>query len=46
MYKPSNTQLSADSYTILKTIRNQVGGEFRANTPFVESAEDAQAYGL
>lgn len=46
MYKPQNTALSADSYTILNTIRNQVGGEFRANTPLVESADDAKAYGL
>lgn len=46
MYKPQNTSLSADSYTILNTIRNQVGGEFRANTPLVEDAESAQAYGL
>lgn len=46
MYKPQNTQLSADSYTILNTIRNQIGGEFRANTPLVEDADSAQAYGL
>ena len=46
MYKPQNTSLSADSYTILNTIRNQIGGEFRANTPLVESQEDAKAYGL
>lgn len=46
MYKPSNTQLSADSYTILNTIRNQVGGEFRANTPLVQNVDDAKAYGL
>ena len=46
MYKPSNTVLSADSYTILNTIREQVGGEFKAHTPLVESADDAKAYGL
>lgn len=46
MYKPQKTQLSADSYAILNTIRNQVGGEFRANTPLVENAADAEAYGL
>lgn len=46
MYKPQNTQLSADSYTILNTIRNQIGGEFRANTPLVEDEDSARAYGL
>ena len=46
MYKPSNTVLSADSYTILNTIREQVGGEFKAATPLVENADDAKAYGL
>lgn len=46
MYTPQNTALSADSYTILNTIRNQVGGEFRAMTPLVENADDAKAYGL
>lgn len=46
MYTPSNTVLSADSYTILNTIREQVGGEFKAHTPLVQSADDAQAYGL
>lgn len=46
MYTPSNTVLSQDSYAILNTIRNQVGGEFRAATPLVETAEDARAYGL
>ena len=46
MYRPTNTELSADSYAILNTIRNQVGGEFRAMTPLVEDAEDLQAYGL
>ena len=46
MYKPSNTVLSADSYTILNTIREQVGGEFKAHTPLVENADDAKAYGL
>lgn len=46
MYKPSNTVLSADSYTILNTIREQVGGEFKAHTPLVESVDDAKAYGL
>lgn len=46
MYKPQKTQLSADSYTILNTIRNEVGGEFRAHTPLVENAGDAEAYGL
>ena len=46
MYKPQNTVLSADSYTILNTIREQVGGEFKAATPLVENAEDAKAYGL
>lgn len=46
MYKPSNTVLSADSYQILNTIREQVGGEFKAATPLVKDAETAQAYGL
>lgn len=46
MYKPSNTTLSASSYQILNTIRNQVGGEFRAMTPLVQNADDAKAYGL
>ena len=46
MYVPQNTELSADSYAILNTIRNQVGGEFRAMTPLVQDAEDAKAYGL
>lgn len=46
MYKPENTALSADSYQILNTIRNQVGGEFRANTPLVENLDDQKAYGL
>lgn len=46
MYTPQNTELSANSYTILNTIRNQIGGEFRANTPLVQNADDAQAYGL
>ena len=46
MYKPQNTVLSADSYTILNTIREQVGGEFKAHTPLVEDAESAKAYGL
>lgn len=46
MYVPQNTELSADSYAILNTIRNQVGGEFRAMTPLVEDADDAKAYGL
>ena len=46
MYKPSNTVLSADSYTILNTIREQVGGEFKAHTPLVEDADSAKAYGL
>lgn len=46
MYKPSNTVLSADSYTILNTIREQIGGEFKAATPLVENADDAKAYGL
>ena len=46
MYRPQNTELSADSYAILNTIRNQVGGEFRAATPLVENADDARAYGL
>ena len=46
MYKPKNTKLSADSYTILNTIREQVGGEFKAATPLVQNAEDAKAYGL
>lgn len=46
MYKPQNTQLSSDSYAILNAIRNSIGGEFRANTPLVASAEDVKAYGL
>lgn len=46
MYKPQNTALSNDSYAILNAIRNSIGGEFRANTPLVESAEDVKAYGL
>ena len=46
MYIPQKTTLSADSYTILNTIREQVGGAFRANTPLVQNASDAQAYGL
>lgn len=46
MYKPKNTTLSANSYTILNTIREQVGGEFKAATPLVQNAEDAKAYGL
>lgn len=46
MYIPQNTTLSADSYTILNTIREQVGGAFRANTPLVANAADAKAYGL
>lgn len=46
MYKPSNTVLSADSYQILNTIREQVGGEFKAATPLVKDADTAQAYGL
>jgi hypothetical protein len=46
MYKPQNTVLSADSYQILNTIRNQIGGEFKAMTPLVETADDAKAYGL
>ena len=46
MYKPQNTQLSNDSYAILNAIRNSIGGEFRANTPLVENADDVKAYGL
>lgn len=46
MYKPQNTTLSSDSYAILNAIRNSIGGEFRANTPLVESADDVKAYGL
>lgn len=46
MYKPQNTVLSADSYKILNTIRDQVGGEFRACTPLVQSADSRKAYGL
>lgn len=46
MYKPQKTTLSADSYQILNTIREQVGGEFRAMTPLVKDAGDAKAYGL
>lgn len=46
MYKPQNTVVSNDSYAILNAIRNSVGGEFRAHTPLVQSAQDAQAYGL
>ena len=46
MYKPQNTVLSADSYQILNTIRNQIGGEFKAMTPLVEDAQSAEAYGL
>lgn len=46
MYKPTNTVLSEDSYAILNTIRNQIGGEFRAATPLVEDSETLNAYGL
>lgn len=46
MYKPENTTLSNDSYAILNAIRNSIGGEFRANTPLVQNAEDVKAYGL
>lgn len=46
MYKPQNTVVSNDSYSILNAIRNSVGGEFRAHTPLVHTAQDAQAYGL
>lgn len=46
MYKPENTTLSSDSYAILNAIRNSIGGEFRANTPLVENADDVKAYGL
>lgn len=46
MYFPSNTELSADSYTILNTIREQVGGEFRACTPLVEDETSLKAYGM
>ena len=46
MYIPQKTTLSADSHTILNTIREQVGGAFRANTPLVQNASDRQAYGL
>ena len=46
MYIPKNTELSADSYQILNTIREQVGGEFKAATPLVQNEDDAKAYGL
>ena len=46
MYTPQNTTLSNDSYAILNAIRNSIGGEFRANTPLVASADDVKAYGL
>lgn len=46
MYKPTKTVLSNNSYAILNGIRNSIGGEFRANTPLVASAEDVKAYGL
>ena len=46
MYTPTNTELSADSYTILNTIREQVGGEFRACTPLVEDTTSLRAYGM
>lgn len=46
MYTPENTVLSSNSYTILNTIRDQIGGSFRANTPLVEDADSARAYGL
>lgn len=46
MYTPTNTKLSADSYTILNTIREQVGGEFRACTPLVEDDTSLKAYGM
>lgn len=46
MYTPENTVVSSDSYAILNAIRNSVGGEFRAHTPLVQNASDAQAYGL
>lgn len=46
MYKPTNTILSENSYAILNTIRNQIGGEFRAATPLVEDSESLKAYGL
>lgn len=46
MYFPEKTELSANSYDILNTIREQIGGEFRANTPLVEDLSDAKAYGL
>lgn len=46
MYFPSNTELSADSYQILNTIREQVGGEFRACTPLVEDESSLKAYGV
>lgn len=46
MYKPTKTVLSNDSYAILNGIRNSIGGEFRANTPLVQTADDAKAYGL
>lgn len=45
MYKPKNTTLSADSYQILNTIRENVGGEFRAMTPLVENEQSMKAYG-
>lgn len=46
MYKPKKTQLSNDSFAILNAIRNEIGGEFRANTPLVENLSDTKAYGL
>ena len=46
MYKPKNTKLSAESYAILNTIRNQIGGEFKDMTPLVQNDEDAKAYGV
>lgn len=46
MYTPENTVLSNDSYAILNAIRNEVGGMFRANTPLVQDAQSAKAYGM
>lgn len=46
MYFPSNTKLSANSYDILNTIRENVGGEFRACTPLVEDETSLKAYGM
>ena len=46
MYKPKNTRLPEDSYEILNSIRNEIGGEFRQMTPFVKNADDIKEYGV